>query len=53
MRKILLSISMILGLVFNGRVYSAEVPKKPILSMEMEMHSAQIYGLAVDAQNQF
>jgi len=53
MRKTVLYISMILILIFNGRVYSAEVPKEPILRMETGMHTAPIFRLAVDAQNQF
>jgi WD40 repeat protein len=53
MRKTVLYISTILILIFNGRIYSAEVPKEPILQMETGMHTAPIYRLAIDAQNQF
>jgi WD40 repeat protein len=38
---------------FNGRVYSLDPPKEPILRMETGMHTAAIYRLAIDAQNQF
>jgi len=47
---------LILGLFlpfFNGRVYSLDPPKEPILRMETGMHMALIYRLAIDAQNQF
>jgi WD40 repeat protein len=53
MKKVVLSISILLILILNGRVYSAEVPKEPILQMETGMHTALIYRLAIDAQNQF
>ena len=53
MKKTILSISMLFVLIFNGRVYSSEVPKEPILRMETGMHTAPIYRIAIDAQNQF
>jgi WD40 repeat protein len=38
---------------FTGKLHSSEIPKEPILRMEMGMHSSWIRGIGIDAQNQF
>jgi WD40 repeat protein len=53
MKKTVLSISMLFVLILVGKVYSSEVPKEPILRIEMGMHTSMITGIGVDAQNQF
>jgi len=57
MRKTYWSVALLVlvlfVLFFTGRSYSSEVPKEPILRMEMGMHSSIISSIAVDAQNQF
>src|SRR4030043_2479070 len=57
MRKTYWSVALLVlvlfVLFFTGRSYSSEVPKEPILRMEMGMHSSIISNIAVDTQNQF
>ena len=50
---VVLFVLVLFVLIFNGRVYSSEVPKEPILRIEMGMHTSMITGIGVDAQNQF
>ena len=40
-------------LLSNGRLNSFEVPKEPILRMEIGMHTAWISSIGIDVQNQF
>src|SRR4030042_4649661 len=51
--SVALLVLVLFVLFFTGRSYSSEVPKEPILRMEMGMHSSIISSIAVDAQNQF
>ena len=44
---------MLLVMVFTGWGHASGVPKEPILCMETGMHTAPIYRIGIDAQNQF
>ncbi len=39
--------------VMGGLSWAGDPPQEPILGMETGMHTAPIYGIAVDAQNKF
>ena len=49
----ILSVLVLSVLFLNGRAYSSEVPKEPILRLETGMHTALIGRIGIDAQNQF
>ena len=53
MKKTLLFISILLLLIFTGRIQSSGVPGDPILRMEIGMHSTWVTSIGIDAKNQF
>jgi WD40 repeat protein len=50
---VLLLFPILFAFLFNGRLHSSELPKEPILRMETGMHTAPIFGIAIDVQNKF
>jgi WD40 repeat protein len=51
--SVLLAILILSVFLFDQKTLSSEIPKEPILCIEMDMHTSFISSIGIDAKNQF
>jgi WD40 repeat protein len=51
MKKIISFVLILCAMGFIGRLHSSEIPKEPILRLDVGTHNAGVWGLALDPSN--